>query len=145
MNDLTRTLFASIKSSNGKEIEMPPPAVKHLDPTFLEYVPGKSMQVSFPLKKQYNNPFGVTFGGYYGMFFDASFGPFSGMIAGKPTTSLDMNITFLKPLMPADKKVIVEVEVVSQSKSYLLLQAKAYKGERILVATATSRMLIMDR
>ena len=146
MNNLTKQLFEEMKkSSMGKKVQMPPPAIKGLEPTLLAYVPGKSIQWSFPIKENYNNPFGITFGGYYGMFFDAAFGPFSGMTAKKPTTSLDMNITFLKPLSPADKTVIIDVEVVSQSKSYLILSAKAHSGRDVLVATCTSRMLILNR
>ena len=57
---------------------------------------------------------------------------------------MDLNICFLKPLSPRDKEVIIEVEVVSHTKTYLILHGKAYKGDNILVATANSRMLIMD-
>ncbi len=146
MSDLTSDFFEAMKQWNkDKNVQIPPPAVKGLDPTLLEHIPGKSIKWSFPVKDNYNNPFGITFGGYYGMFFDAAFGPFSGLTTQKPTTSLDMNISFLKPLSPADKTVTIDVEVVSQSKSYLMLSAKAYSGRGVLVATCTSRMLILNR
>ena len=146
MNEFTKALLEQAKNgSMGKDVQMPPPAIKGLEPTFLEYVPGKSIKVSFPVKESYNNPFGITFGGYLGMFFDTAFGPFSGLTAGKPTTSLDMNIAFLKPLSPKDGEVIIDVEVVSLSKSYLILHAKAYSGRGVLVSTATTRMLILNR
>ena len=146
MNDFTKKLFEEMSKNNmGKKMQIPPPAIKNLDPTLLAYVPGKSIKWSFPIKESYNNPFGITFGGYFGMFFDAAMGPFSGMTAKKPTTSLDMNVTFLKPLSPEDKTVTVEVDVVSQSKSYLLLSAKAHSGRGVLVGTCTSRLLILNR
>ena len=146
MSDLTSKFFEEMKRWNkGKNVQIPPPAVEGLDATLLEHISGKSIKWSFPVKENYNNPFGITFGGYYGMFFDAAFGPFSGLTTQKPTTSLDMNITFLKPLSPADKTVTVAVEVVSQSKSYLMLSAKAHSGRGVLVATCTSRMLILNR
>ncbi len=146
MNDLTKKLFEEMsKSSMGRKVQIPPPAIKGLEATLLEHIPNKSIKWSFPVKENYNNPFGITFGGYYGMFFDAAMGPFSGLTAKKPTTSLDMNITFLKPLSPEDKTVVIDVEVVSISKSYLLLSAKAHSGRGVLVATCTSRMLILNR
>ena len=146
MNDLTKKLFEEMSKNNmGKKVQIPPPAIKGLEGTLLAHIPGKSIQWSFPIKESYNNPFGITFGGYYGMFFDAAMGPFSGVAAKKPTTSLDMNITFLKPLSPEDKTVVIDVEAVSISKSYLLLSAKAHSGRGILVATCTSRMLILNR
>lgn len=146
MNELTKKFFDQVKKSSGRtDMLFPPPAVKGLDPTVLKHTPGKAIKWSFPVKENYNNPFGITFGGYYGMFFDAAFGPFSGLTAQKPTTSLDLNITFLKPLSPKDKMVIIDVDVVSQSKSYLILYAKAHSGRGVLVATCTTRMLILNR
>lgn len=146
MSDLTKKLFEAMNQGKmGEHVQIPPPAIKGLNPTLLEHIPGKSIKWSFPIKENYNNPFGITFGGYYGMFFDAAFGPFSGLTAGRPTTSLDMNITFLKPLSPKDETVTVEAKVVSMSKSYLILSAKAHSGRGVLVATCTSRMLILNR
>jgi acyl-coenzyme A thioesterase PaaI-like protein len=143
MNDLTNKVFKTLGGQSG--VTIPPPAIKGLEPTFLEHIPNESFKVSFPIKESYNNPFGITFGGYFGMFFDAAFGPFSGMTAQQGTTSLDLNVTFLKPLAPKDKNVIVEAKLVSKSKSYLLIEGKAYSEGGVLVATATSRFLILNK
>ena len=144
MNDLTKQIYAAMSSQKGAEkLNFPPPFVHTLEMEYLAYEQGKSATVSFPIKESYNNPMGVTFGGYFSMFFDAAFGPFSSLTTKGPTTSLDLNVTFLKSLRPKDEKVIVEVEVVSLTKSYLILHGRAYKAGRVLVATATSRMLIM--
>ena len=145
MNDLTKKVLKELHSQPfSKNMTTPPPFMKNLDMQFLKYDPGKGARVSFPIREAYNNPMGVTFGGYFGIFFDAAFGPFSGITAKGPTTSMDLNICFLKPLSPKDKEVIIDVEVVSHSKTYLILHAKAYKGDNVLVATANSRMLILD-
>ena len=146
MNDFTKKLFETVKKgSDSIEYQFPPPAVADLDPTLLEYNPNKSIKWSFPIKERYNNPFGITFGGYFAVFFDAVFGPFSGLTAGKPTTSLDLNVTFIKALRPADKNVIVESTIVSKSKTYLNLYGKAFTEDGTLVATCTTRMLILNR
>ena len=146
MNELTKRIFKLLGSQKGAEkLDFPPPFMEGLGMEYLAFEPGKSTTVSFPIKEAYNNPMGVTFGGYFSMFFDAAFGPFSSLTAQAPTTSLDLNVTFLKPLRATDEKVIVEVEVVSLSKSYLMLHGRAYKAGKVLVATATSRMLILRR
>jgi len=144
MNDLTKRLYKALSSQKGAEkLAFPPPFMRTLEMEYLAYEQGKSATVSFPIKASYNNPMGVTFGGYFSMFFDAAFGPFSSLTAKAPTTSLDLNVTFLKPLRAKDEEVIVEVEVVSLTKSYLILHGRAYKKDKVLVATATSRMLVM--
>lgn len=147
MNELTKKIYnyLNVDEYQGKAI-IPPPFAKITQGEFLEYVPEKSLKMSFPIKEEYNNPFGIMFGGFYGLFFDHAFGPFSGLVAKNPTTSLELNITYIKSLTAADEAVIVEVEVINKSKSFILLQAKAYSKKRdILVAAATTRMLILDR
>lgn len=123
-----------------------PPNVSYLlEGEFIKYEPGQSMTMRFPVKSEFDNPFHITFGGVYGMYFDMAFGPFSGLVTKAATTSLDLNVCFLKPLSTADKYVTVRAEVVSQSKQFLILEGKAYKGDpSTLIATATSRMMIFD-
>ena len=144
--EYTKKVFEKLRSQSppGK-LTVPPPFMSGLGMNYLVCEPGKYAKVSFPIKEAYNNPFGITFGGYFGMFFDAAFGPFSGLTAKAPTTSLDLNVTFLKPLSPKDEEVFIEVEVISQTKSYLILNGKAYKKDDTLVATATSRLYIMKQ
>jgi len=146
ITDYTKQIFAKLKAQDpsGKS-KMPPPFMNSLGMNYVVCEPGKHAKVSFPIKEAYNNPFGITFGGYFSMFFDAAFGPFSGLTAQAPTTSLDLNVTFLKSLSPKDEEVFVEVEVVSQTKSYLVLHGKALKKDGTLVATASSRLYIMKK
>ena len=80
-----------------------------------------------------------------GMYFDMAFGPFSSLVSKGATTSLDLNVTFLKPLSVADEFVVVKAQVVSLSKQFLILEGKAYKGVgATLMATCTSRLMIFD-
>lgn len=146
MNDLTKSIYKQLEEQGSPAMSIfPPPFTKITQGIFLDHVPNESVQMSFPIKEEYNNPMGVTFGGFYGMFFDHAFGPFSALTTNKPTTSLDLNVTFLKPLSPKDEIVLVDAWVVSQSKSYLIMHAKATSGRGVLVATATTRMLIFNR
>ncbi len=132
------------KTAPSDRVSFPPPVASILDGEFLEYEEGKRMLMRFPIKPEYDNPFHITFGGVYGMFFDMAFGPFSGLVTQAATTSLDMNITYLKPLSIKDEYVYVEAIVESLSKQFLILSGKAYKTDDTLVATCTSRMMIFD-
>jgi uncharacterized protein (TIGR00369 family) len=144
MNQTTQKFFHELSQVFGKLEDFPPPQfVSDLEMSVLEYTSGESIKVTFPIYEKYNNPMGSTFGGYFGMFFDAAFGPFSGLSTKAATTSLDLNVSFIKGLSTADKEVIVKVEVVNQSRSFLIMEAKAYKTDGTLVATATTRMFII--
>ncbi len=124
--------------------QFPPEVAKYIPSEFIEYKKGESLKLRFKIKKEFNNPFNITFGGVYGMFFDAVFGPFSGLEAQKPTTSLDMNITFLKSLSVADEYVDITAKVISKSKTFLILQGEAHNSKGDLVATCNSRMMVVD-
>lgn len=122
----------------------PPKVANLLNGELVDYEEGKSMTMRFPIKPEFDNPFHITFGGIYGMFFDMVFGPFSSIETGVGTTSLDLNISFLKPISTADQYVTVIASIVSKSKQFIIMEGKAYKGDDILVATCTSRMMIID-
>ena len=55
MNNLTKNFFDQVKQSSGRTDRLfPPPAVKGLNPTLLEFIPGKSIKWFFPVKANYN-------------------------------------------------------------------------------------------
>jgi len=132
-----------VKMEGGASLSLPPPSFEEAKAEITEYVEGESIVVEIPLFEKYNNPVGIVLGGYLPMFFDLTFGPLSYLVTGRPTTSLDINTSFIRPLKVADGVVRIKSSVVNMSKSYLLLDAQAYVAENKLVATATSRLRIM--
>ncbi len=139
--ELFKLLSVSVDSDKA---QFPPKVFELLKGEFIEYVEGKSIKMRYPIQTKFDNPFHITFGGTLGMYFDMTFGPFSGLVTQAATTSLDLNICFLKTLSIADEYVYINAHVVSQSKQFLTLRADAYKGDNILVGTATSRMMIFN-
>ena len=125
--------------------EFPPKVAKLLDLEFISYDDQEQiMHIRMPIKPEFDNPFNVTFGGTFGMYFDMCFGPFSGLITRAAATSLDLNVTYIKPIMVSDQYIHVKGYVNSQSRQFLNLRGEAFKEDGTLVATATSRMMIFD-
>lgn len=137
-------MFKMMLQSSKLEGPFPPPATKHLDIEFLDYNPGATIKLRAPIKAESYNPGGIVFGGYYCMYFDAAFGPFSFIETQEFCTSLDLNVSFLKSMSVKDEFIIVEATLISKSKSFLMMEGKAHKPDGTLVATATSRMMILD-
>ncbi|MFT5884383.1 MAG: hypothetical protein ACI9IP_000838 [Arcticibacterium sp.] len=144
MDNLNEQFFGTLSKMSGDKMMFPPPFMEGMGMEVLEHIQGESVKISIPVKPIYNNPLGTTFGGYYGVFFDMAFGPFSSLAAKAPTSTLDLNIWFIKSLSPADERVLIEAKVVNLSKNYLLLSAEAKNLSGELVAIATSRTLILD-
>jgi len=103
-----------------------------------------NIEMSFPIKEAFDNPFHITFGGMFGMWLDGVFGPFSGIVAMAPTVSLDLNITYIQPVSVKDVNVIAKAKVVNKSKTFLNLEGQILKTDGTLCATGTSRMMILD-
>lgn len=122
----------------------PPKVAKMIPSKFIEYKKGQSIKFRFPILEKYNNPFDITFGGVFGMFFDSVFGPFSGLESSGPTSSLDLNITYIKSLSIADQYVDVTATINASSKSFFIVEGKMHNKDGKLMATATSRMMILD-
>ncbi|MDJ0750031.1 MAG: PaaI family thioesterase [Woeseiaceae bacterium] len=127
----------------GSTLSLPPPSFEEAGAEIIEYHEGKSIVVRFPLYEKYNNPVGVILGGYLSVFFDLTFGPLAYLVTRKPSTSLDINTTFIRPMKPSDGAVTIKSTVVNMSNSYLLLDAHAYVADDKLIATATSRLRIL--
>ncbi len=143
MNETVLDQLAVMMSMMGGEF--PPKVAALLNGELVDYTMGQSMRMRFALDEKFNNPFGITFGGMYAMYFDMVMGPFSGIEAGAPTTSLDLNVSFLKSIRPADECIEVEVRLVNKTRQFLMLSGSAFKMDGTLVATSTSRMFILHQ
>jgi len=75
--------------------------------------------------------------------FDNTYGPFSYLLVKGPCTTLELNVSFVRPTSIKDKDLIVEVNVLSKTKTQLLMEGKAHTPEGKLVATSTTRMMIL--
>ena len=124
-------------------ITVPPLSFTDLEGEIIEHKPKESIKISFPLKEKYNNPMNNTLGGYFSVFFDLTYGPFSFMETKAPTTSLDLNVSFIKPVSTKDKNIIIEAKIVSKGKTFINFDGKAYKEDGTLLASSTSRMMIL--
>ncbi|RLD75226.1 MAG: hypothetical protein DRJ10_15660 [Bacteroidetes bacterium] len=141
---MSKKLIESMhKLSQRSDITVPPLSFVDLEGEILEYNEGEFLKVSFPIKEKYNNPMNITLGGYFSVFFDLTYGPFSFIETQGPTTSLDLNVSFIKPVSVTDKKIVIEAKIVSKSKTFINFEGKAYKEDGTLLASSTSRMMII--
>lgn len=139
--------YSSMKENMGSPegIQLPPNCFIEMDGKFLEHKENDFLKMSFPVQEKYCNPAGNLLGGMVSAFFDNTFGPFSYMTAKKPTTSLDLNVTFIKSISPKEKELIVEAKIIKLTKTFIIFEGKAYNPSNELIATGTSRMMILGK
>ena len=141
VNEKLQAMFAAISDKTNAQF---PPNVFEIIGGEFRAMDNESMEMTFPVKELFNNPFHITFGGIYGMWLDSVFGPFSGVVAMAPTVSLDLNITYIQSVSPKDNKIVAKARVVNKTKSFLNLEGQILKMDGTLCATGTSRMMILD-
>lgn len=101
------------------------------------------IEIAFHPTAQMLNPRGTVQGGFVTAMLDDTMGPaLVTMTNGKEVpASLDINTTFLKPVMPG--RVIGKGRVVGRTKSTAFLEAELFDLEGNLLARATSTARIM--
>ena len=124
-------------------IKLPPNCFLEMKGSYIEYKENRYLKISFPVEERFYNPSGHLLGGMLAAFFDNTMGPLSYMTAKRPTTSLDLNVTFIKSIKKEDGDLIVEANIVKHTKRFLIFDGKAYNSGGELIATATSRMMIL--
>lgn len=136
-------LFMKEKMSVAEGLAMPPKCFKEMEGRFIDYRENSYIKLAFPVQERFSNPAGNLLGGMISAAFDNTFGPLSYLAAGKPTASLDLNITFIRYIRPEDRELIVEANIVKHSKKFIIFEGKAYNPDNELIATGTSRMMIL--
>lgn len=134
--------FAGLTNPAGQALELPPRCSVELGVTFLEYDKGKRLKASFPVPEKYSNPAGVLQGGFFGAYFDNVFGPLSYLAAGKPTTTLDLAVNFVRPAPPG-KEITIECLVEGRGFQTLHMTGRARDTRGKLLATATTNLYIL--
>lgn len=146
-DDLTEELLLRIRRLFGGDhgLELPPKVFREMEGRFTDYVEGTSMTVTFPLFERYQGPTGVVQGGIIAAAFDNSFGPFSYLVSGAFTTTVQMGLTFVRPLRSEDQELSVEVSLIELTDRFVFLEAVGRGAAGKVVARGSSVIVILQR
>ena len=122
---------------------LPPPTFEYLNGEVLEQAPGR-VRCLFRPTEEMTNPWGAVQGGILAAFFDDTMGPALVSMTGgaEVPASIDINVSFLKPVMPG--RVIGKGRVVGRGRSVAFLEAELFDESGELLARATSSARIME-
>ncbi len=120
-----------------------PPAAETLGWELVKEDPAAgSIEIAFHPGEAFLNPHGTVQGGFVAAMLDDTMGPaLVSMTDGASIpSSLDMNVTFLRPVKPG--RVIGKGRVVKLGKSLAFLEAELFDeaGELLARATSTARV-----
>ncbi|KOA19017.1 thioesterase superfamily protein [Clostridium homopropionicum DSM 5847] len=114
-----------------------------MDPRFIDYIPGKSLTIGFPVKETYLNPARGMQGGLITAAFDNVFGALCHFESKEEAiATIDISTTYQRPITMGDE-LIVNVGIKSMGKTIVHMCGEAYNKEGKLVATSTTNFILL--
>ncbi|TGK17585.1 PaaI family thioesterase [Leptospira fluminis] len=129
-------------SKFAPSFKLPPPAFVELSGEFISYRRKKELTCSFYIEPRFSNPMGVFQGGFLAAAFDNTFGPLCYLAAGKPTTTLELSVSYIR-MIKENQRIRVTARVVARGNQHIYLEAEAFDEEEKLVAKSTTQVLIL--
>lgn len=113
--------------------------------TILDYTPGQSLTIAFPVFEEYLNPAQTMQGGIIAAAFDNVFGPFC-FLESKTgaTAAIDINTTFHRPIAAGDV-LTIKVGMTAKGRTFIHMAGEARDGQDRLVATCSTKYMVLDR
>jgi uncharacterized protein (TIGR00369 family) len=117
-----------------------------LDFEFVEVEAGRAVFAGIPGEHAYN-PIGMVHGGYAATLLDSACGcaVHSQLTAQQAYTTLDLNVSYLRPIRRDTGRVRAEGRVRSQGRRVAFAEASLTDAQGRLYASATSTLLVIER
>ena len=137
-----KALLAELPLPPGAEVTLPPRSSDTMGGEYIEYVPNKSLTVTFPTRPDYLNALGLVQGGFICAMFDNAFGGIGLMAVRQPMTTIDLHVEFLRPVI-VGTVVTIKTELRKSGRSLVNACAEARQPNGKLLATASTNFLII--
>jgi uncharacterized protein (TIGR00369 family) len=132
---IMRELTVKMQEQNV-QLQLPHASLATMGTRFTDLLPGKMLAAEIPFHNEFRNPTGVMQGGFLCAAFDEVFGPLSYMAARGPAVTIEMNTSFIRPFQAKHQRLTIRAEVLTKSRSLILLEAKAVEPNGKLIAVA---------
>ncbi|MCB1173472.1 MAG: PaaI family thioesterase [Leptospiraceae bacterium] len=139
--ELLRADMGSLEQRGAGKLQIPPACFLDMQARFESYEPSRALVVSFPVLENQCNPAGFMQGGYIAAAFDNTYGPFSYLLAKKPTASIDMNVQYIRPVKTG-QQVSVTARLVARGFSSLAMAGEMHDARGRLLATSQTNLIM---
>ncbi len=118
--------------------------IDFMKPRLIEYIPGKSLTMAFPVLEEFLNPIRSMQGGFITATFDNTFGSICHYeTKGQPMATIDISTTYQRPIFMGDE-LIITVWIKSMGKTVIHMVGEGRNKEGKLVATATTNFILLN-
>jgi uncharacterized protein (TIGR00369 family) len=128
----------------GIVLDLPPASNVTLHTRYTDIDPGKMLTAEIPFDARFANPIHVFQGGFLCAAFDEVFGPLSYMAAQRPVVAIEISTSFIRPFAPKDEYISIRAQIVSQTKSLMIMKAEAKSKTGKLIAISSNHALILS-
>ncbi|MEL7435675.1 MAG: PaaI family thioesterase, partial [Chloroflexota bacterium] len=125
LTEMTDAMRQAIPEGMREKLILPPPVFEALGGKVLDFdLDAQTMRVQFPVEDRFRNPLGFLQGGIIAAMMDNTVGPLSFLVA-PPSVTTQFNTTYIRPVTPQDKIVIVEAVVTERTRRNIYMTATA--------------------
>ncbi|MDH5464078.1 MAG: PaaI family thioesterase [Thiovulaceae bacterium] len=146
MDQQTELFLKKINAKLGENpfgIKIPPPVFTLMEGVLISFDPKKQfVQIKFPVKEAFQNPYGSMQGGMIATAIDNTIGPIS-MFHKNPNVTQRLEIDYKKMITPDLDFIYVDAWYVSEEGRSIYYEAKVHdeEGEVFTTAKAYHRMI----
>lgn len=142
-------ILAILESRYGNQLDrylIPPPSFESMRGEFLSFDQEHGiLRTSFPVLRDWLNPYGLMQGGFIAAAVDNTLGPLS-MLVAPPNVTRRLEMKFSQGVVASLPEIVVEARLIQQDGQWLRFKAlvRDPAGVRFASATATHWILQAD-
>lgn len=138
-NDEIMGLLATVLP---KDVILPSRTFRHLRGRFLDYLPNKSMECSFPATVDFAGLSGEVENGILADAINHVFVAFATLTAGQLCKPVTLNCTAIRPVVTDGGAYTIEARLRYRSKSIIAIDAKLVNQDGKTAMTGTSTLMV---
>jgi uncharacterized protein (TIGR00369 family) len=142
--NLTEKLMAQIaEMPGGADLEVPPRIFVEMGAEIIEFTPGESMIVRFPVQEKYRNPLRVMQGGMIVAAVDCTMGPLS-YISAPPSVTTQFNTSYIRPIQVDHTHYTVRAWITERTRRQLFMSAEVVTQDGKVAAISHATCMILE-
>jgi uncharacterized protein (TIGR00369 family) len=108
------------------------------------FEPQRKLAAKFPFDPRFLNPAGVQQGGMIAVALDNLWGPLSFDATGKICTTIELSCSYIRPFLEKDRFMHAEVEVVSITRSIVIMNGRVTQPQGKLIAVGSTQIMVLQ-
>jgi uncharacterized protein (TIGR00369 family) len=123
---------------------LPPPAFVEMGGEIIDFEPKKHLRARFLNQSRFSNPMGVLQGGMFAAALDNVWGPLCYASTLKRCVTIELSVSFVKPLPPTETAFYAEAEIQSLGNTLIVLSGRVLDLQGRVLGLGSAHFLVLS-